>query len=72
MHQLWDTADNIWIGIGDKTHSDTNYYKTHYITRCDSIINNVWVSDKGNEVDEFNDRRINDALKPEKLKSRKV
>ena len=70
MHQLWDTADNMWIGIGDKTpHSDTNYY-TKRIILCGVIASSImfWVSDKGNEVDEFIDRRINDALKLGKIK----
>ena len=70
MHQLWDTADNMWIGIGDKTpHSDTNYY-TKRIILCGVIASSImfWVSDKGNEVDEFIDRRIDDALKLGKIK----
>ena len=69
-HQLWDTAHNMWIGIGDTTpDNDTNYYTKRLI--LSGVIGSsimFWVSDEKNEVNEYIDRRIDDALKLGKIK----
>ena len=71
VHQLWDSADKMWIAIGDNTPSnDSNHYSKRLILSAvlGSAIS-FWANDEDGEINEFIDRRIDDALKLGQLKN---
>ena len=69
---LWNTADKIWIAIGDDT-KDLNWYSKRLI--LSSVYSSVlifWLEDDSKnflETKGFIKRRINDVMKIEKFKS---
>lgn len=71
MHQLWDSANIMWLGIGDNTPTnDRNYYTKRLILSAvlgSSIY--YWLQDEDGDIDNYIDRRIDDALKLGKVKN---
>ncbi|MGI9395211.1 MAG: COQ9 family protein [Boseongicola sp.] len=72
LRLIWETADHVWTALGDKSR-DGNWYSKR------ATLSGVWAAtvlfwlgddspDHGNTMD-FIDRRIDDVMKIEKLKS---
>ena len=70
-HQLWDSADKMWIAIGDTTPTnDSNHYSKRLIlSTVLGMSISYWANDDDGEINEYIDRRIDDALKLGQLKN---
>jgi len=70
---LWDTADTIWIGLGD-TSEDINWYtKRASLSAVYSATLLFWLGDTSEDASDtwdFLDRRIENVMQFEKFKAR--
>ena len=66
---IWGTADAIWNALGD-TSRDVNWYtKRATLSAVYGSVVLYWLGDDGTGLDDFIDRRIDNVMQFEKLKS---